>query len=415
MSQSFENLKTNIRSAIDTKNFVAAKRYSETMLLLYPGSAESYYLNARLKNENDVEPAQADALIAAERAVTIEPNNFTYNYYCGAIYLQYKLYELALPMLRKSTLMEPKAPLSQLCLAECYFEIGKGDRAVTHFRNALRLDETGLNRDMIRYKLAHCLVASGQSQAADALLKRLIKDKGEYYLPALSEVVVSSKEKLDSKIGKLVQAALIERVNSPPDQEILHIVMGRLYERAGNSEKAFEFWTKSREIAKTIKYNLRDHAAELTKAKALYTAELFEKTAGYADPSEAPVFIVGMPRTGTTLTEQIIAAHSQAIGVGELARWNKVRDHFERGFQIGNHVEQLVTNAKNGQLKFLAKELLHIFHVVADRQASRIVEKTPHNFGCLGYFHLICPRAKFIHIRRNPADTFISTDRKSVV
>ena len=332
-NRSFENFKSGIRAAIDGGDFVTAKRQSEMMLLLYPREAESHYLSARVKNENENKSEMPDALTAAERAVALDPSSFLYTYYCGALYLYFKLYELALPLLRKSTLMEPNAPRSQLELGECYFEIGKGELAAVHYRNALKLNKNGPDRDVARYKLAHCLVTSRQAQAADVLLKRLIKEKGKYYVPALSETVNVSKERLDSDTSKLVQAALLERADSPQDMEALHNAMGLLHENSGEYDKAFEHWTKSREIAKSISYNIRDHAVETANAKAFYVKELFDRTFTHADQTETPIFIIGMPRSGTTLTEQIIAAHSLATGIGELARWRKISDHFEAGFQ----------------------------------------------------------------------------------
>ena len=271
INQSFENLKVVIRAAIDGKDFIAAKRQSEMMLLLYPHAAESHYLSARVKNENEDKSHIQDALTDAERAVELDPKSFIYNYYCGALYFHFKLYEYAVPLLRKSTLMEPDAPLSQLALGECYFEIGKGDLAATHFRNALKLDKTGLNRDMIRYKLAHCLVTSGQAQSANALLKRLIKEKGLYYSQALSELISTSKDKLDSDNGRQVQSAIIHQKDSHADLEILHLALGRLYDNSSNFDKAFEHWAASREIAKSLESKISDHELETAKSKIFYT------------------------------------------------------------------------------------------------------------------------------------------------
>ena len=402
----FLNLQGKIKQAIDNNDFIVAAALSAQMLSQFPHVAEAHYLNARVKSESGDKAALPEALNSAERAVALEPNNFNYCYYCGSLYLEFRLYELALPLLRNSVRIEPNAAGSQLDLADCYFEIGKGDIAVAHYRAALKLESGSAKRDLIRSKLAHCLTTSGQKQEAALVLNRLIKDGGSSYVSALSELIISSKEKPDSPNGKRVQAALTKGGHAPEQMEILHLAMGRLFENAGDIDRAFEEWTTSREIAKSIKFGLTDHAKEFEQFQQFYTPELFERTKALAIQTEVPVFIAGMPRSGTTLTEQIVAAHSQAIGVGELARFNKLQSMMFDNYKNENPSERLIAS---GELTQHAAELLRIFRVVAGEDRPRIVEKTPHNFMTLGYFHMICPRARFIHIRRNPADTFIST------
>lgn len=402
----FSTLKTKIEMAIDGKDFILSASLSAKMLSIYPQVAEAHYLNARAKSESGDKAQQPDALSSAERAVALDPNNFRYCYYCGSLYLEFRLYEFALPLLRNSVRIEPNAALSQLDLADCYLEIGKGQLAVAHYRAALKLESSSVRRDMIRSKLAHCMVVSGQPQEAAVLLNRLIKDGGVYYESALSELIISGKEKPNSPAGERVRVAIANANNSPECLEVLHLAMGRLFENAGDYDRAFEAWTRSREIAKTINYALTNHATEFEQIRRFYTTEVFERTKALANQTEVPVFIAGMPRSGTTLTEQIVAAHSQAIGVGELARFNKLQSMMFLAYDSEDSVQRLIAS---GEVNQHAAELLRIFRVVAGEDRPRIVEKTPHNFTLLGYFHMICPNARFIHIRRNPADTFIST------
>ena len=404
----FENFKFEIRATIDRSHFILANILSLKMLAAFPNEAESHYLCARVKNENGNESEKSIALAFAERAVAIAPNDFNYNYYCGALYQQNRLYEFALPMLRKATSLEPKAPLAQLVLAECYLDLGKGDQAIVHFRAALKLNVGTNMQEMIRYKLAHCMVFNGQGADALVLLDRLLKDEGEYYVQALHDLVQIGKETPQSEIGQRVLSALAKNTNSSDELQKLDMTVGRLFENVKEYDKAFEHFAKSRENAKLEGLQIRDRNEIFNHAKAFYSADLFEKVAAYTSDTEVPVFVVGMPRSGTTLTEQIIAAHSEAAGVGEIARWDILEQAFLSGYRYRSDIERLVDNAKKGELNHYAKELLNIFHLIANHKKQRIVEKTPHNFSTLGYLHLICPRAKFIHIRRNPGDTFIS-------
>lgn len=404
----FESFKSEIRVAIDRSDFISANKMSVNMLAAFPNEAESHYLSARIKNESGIEAEKPNALSAAERAVAITPNDYNYNYYCGALYQQYRLYEYALPMLRKAASLEPKAPLAQLMLADCYLDVGKGDQAITHYRAALKLNTVSKKQELIRYNLAHCMVFSGQGSDALALLNRILKDKGEFYVQALYDLVQIGKETPESENGKRVLDALARSTNSTAELIKLHMAAGRLFENVNDYDKAFEHWSMSRDSAKSEGLQIRDRKEIFDRVKAFYSKDLFEKVAASTSDTEVPVFIVGMPRSGTTLTEQIIAAHTQGAGVGEIARWDLLEQALFSGYRNRSDIARLIENAKKGELKHYANELLNIFNLIGGDNKKRIVEKTPHNFSTLGYLHLICPKAKFIHIRRNPGDTFIS-------
>jgi hypothetical protein len=113
-----------------------------------------------------------------------------------------------------------------------------------------------------------------------------------------------------------------------------------------------------------------------------------------------------MPRSGTTLTEQIIAAHPKAAGVGELERIGRMRKGLSPGESTAQMLEalraggparvRLMTDSYLGLLKFLAPT------------AKRIVDKMPQNFLRLGFIALLFPNARIIHCQRHPADTFVS-------
>ena len=113
-----------------------------------------------------------------------------------------------------------------------------------------------------------------------------------------------------------------------------------------------------------------------------------------------------MPRSGTTLTEQIIAAHPKAAGVGELERIGRMRKGLSGGTSTAQMLEamraggpsrvRLMTDSYLGLLKFLAPA------------AKRVVDKMPQNFLRLGFIALLFPNARIVHCQRDPADTFVS-------
>ncbi len=151
---------------------------------------------------------------------------------------------------------------------------------------------------------------------------------------------------------------------------------------------------------------LREFNAQLNDNVKVLTKDVFKKFAGFGHESDKPIFIVGMPRSGTTLTEQIIASHSQAEGVGELDRMSRMAASFSsrNGMQ---EVLDKMTEVGAEQWKNAPQQYLNLIDALAP-DARHTVDKMPHNFMSLGFIYLCFPNAKFIHCRRNPLDNFIS-------
>jgi hypothetical protein len=118
-----------------------------------------------------------------------------------------------------------------------------------------------------------------------------------------------------------------------------------------------------------------------------------------ASASDRPLFIVGMPRSGTSLTEQIIASHPAAFGAGELRFWSNVGKQFKREVLMADFDEPFLTNVAADCLLDLANY---------STEALRVVDKMPGNVKFVGLIHAVFPNARILHTRRNPIDTCLS-------
>jgi hypothetical protein len=124
-----------------------------------------------------------------------------------------------------------------------------------------------------------------------------------------------------------------------------------------------------------------------------------DRAARDACSSDRPVFIVGMPRSGTTLAEQILASHPEVFGAGELPFWNSAAGVYARARDGGED--------EGGVLNRLAQEYLSLLATLSPR-TRRVVDKMPANFLYLGLIHAVFPQAKIIHLWRHPIDTCLS-------
>lgn len=372
----------------------------------FPGNAAAQYLCAETLLRAELHSA---ALKPAERACELDGGNFQYMYLCGLLYNHFRLYEYALPYLKKSVSIEPRASQSQFELGFCYFELKLGERALPHFRQALKLLPPEELKDEIRMHLANCLQVSNQQNEAIPILKRLIteseKNRARAFLLLAEIESPKPGNAIESKILKHLESGTF----SNHDNRVLWLAIGRIKLNGGKHGDAFQAWENAAECSKRDGWQTRSYQQEFANITSFYCDNLFQQCARYGHESSAPIFIAGMPRSGTTLTEQIIAAHSQADGVGELARAKSLDDAFRNDYRMPNHVQAIFDNARNGELRVRAEDTLLVFKNILGAIKKRVVEKLPHNFIYAGYQSLLFPHSKFIHLRRHPADSFIST------
>src|SRR5690606_25946550 len=138
--------------------------------------------------------------------------------------------------------------------------------------------------------------------------------------------------------------------------------------------------------------------------RSLYTADYLASRSGEGDVTSEPIFIVGMPRSGSTLLEQIVSSHSKLVGMGERPYISTIARRL--GYGSPHHAET-TRNLPPHILREIAKGYMSLARTAADR-SGRTVDKFLHNFLHVGLIRLLFPRAKILHARRNPMDCCFS-------
>lgn len=316
-----------------------------------------------------------------------------------------------LPLAEKCTLkaieLNGTKPEFYDSLGSIYVEMGESEKAAEFFDKAL-----AMNPDLSSALLGkgNLLVELGQSEEAEKLLLRAREDNTDHSRLAANFGLVQlhKVKKDDQSMVELLEAySRVEEL--PPSQvEYLHFALGKCYDDIKEPAIAFEHYQKGCQLKRNrISYNADDQTRFFDHLIKLFDKPMLKSLRQFANTSDFPIFVLGMPRSGTTLTEQIIASHSKVFGAGELR-------HF---IELSN----MSVNTPSGpvfypdNLKLLSDEqLASIGPKYVERlrkysaDAEHVTDKMPGNFVNLGLIHALLPNAKIIHIERNPFDNCLS-------
>jgi tetratricopeptide (TPR) repeat protein len=203
----------------------------------------------------------------------------------------------------------------------------------------------------------------------------------------------------------MLQAQLARTDLSTDDRLHFEFALGKALEDAERWEESFRHYAEGNRLRRTqIEYDADENARHVRRSKATLTRELFAARAGQGCLSPDPIFVVGLPRSGSTLVEQILSSHSLVEGTMELpdvlsiARSLTVRTAESPG---GRYPEVLAT-LPSDRLRALGEEYLARTRVQRKSGAPFFIDKMPNNFAHVGLIHLMLPNAKIVDARRHP-------------
>jgi hypothetical protein len=186
------------------------------------------------------------------------------------------------------------------------------------------------------------------------------------------------------------------------DRIELHFALGKAFDDIGDVERAFEHLRRGNSLKRShILYDEGASFAEIERIRDVFSAKLLRQCAGSGDPSQRPVFVVGMLRSGTTLIDQILASHPHVFGVGESSAM-----HRQATMLAGPYPDALPDLDPSVWARLGAGYLQEVGARAPD--VLRIVDKMPSNFLLVGLIHLALPNARIVHAVRDPLDTCLS-------
>ena len=252
--------------------------------------------------------------------------------------------------------------------------------------------------------LGHALKTAGQNAASIDAYRRCIE-----LTPRFGEVwwsLANLKTYRFSSEDIATMRAQLERTDLTNDDRFhFDFALGKALEDAGEYEESFVAYARGNALRrKLVRHNAEDNEAHVTRSKKLFTPEFFAARQGVGSPAPDPIFVVGLPRAGSTLIEQILATHSQVEGTQELPDVTMIARI------IGRRTTRAEGSAYPRALeKFSADELRafgeqYLAQTRIQRKTARpfFIDKMPNNFAHVGLIHLMLPNAKIVDARRHP-------------
>ena len=411
-----------------------AVRHYRRMLELRPDMAEAHNNlgNALLSMKR-----YEEAAISYRRALALRPDApGAHANLANALHALGRPRE-ALIHCRRALELQPESAEAELLAGNALFDLGSLDEAAASFARALDLKPDYTEAHIAAGKVLRqigrmveaeescrrALQLAADSSDALALLGEIQADRGRFdeaeqlfrraiaITPDRPEAWagLARYRKMQPDAGWLAATQGLLGTPMALGQEInLRYALGKYFDDVQDFDNAFSSYRLANELKKrsALKYDGARLARRVDQIIELYDAEWLRSALAQGNESPRPLFIVGMPRSGTTLTEQILASHPQAFGCGELRFWHSACVDYETSEQRGKS-STLRGAEVRGVIAASAERYLSLLAGFST-DASRAIDKMPANFMNLGLIHAALPHARILHMQRNPLDTGLS-------
>jgi tetratricopeptide (TPR) repeat protein len=358
-----------------------------------PDYADAYFrLGIALEKQGDIR----GAIVAYDNATNLRPSLAEAWFRAGALVFDLGHRNEAIACFRRAATAGGKTTFGRLGKARALLTEERNEEAEQVLRQSLALDrENAMAHDL----LGNLLSEFGRFDEARECFQRAISIApqlaGSYYDLVRCRPLTGG----DSGLLQEMQAALGTPGLEAAQKLRLHLAIGKAAEDLGDYALAMTHFDAADAVRRGFaSFDSAAFSVEIDRMISLFTPEFIARSMETGNSDATPVLIVGMPRSGTTLVEQIISMHPEVGACGELNFWN------ERG------AAWYGAGAAGMKSPFLAKaaaDYLGVLRTIVPT-AARVTDKMPFNFLWAGLIHLAFPRAVFIHCSRTAADTALS-------
>ena len=310
----------------------------------------------------------------------------------------------ARPLLERLAALKPGTASVLYALADTQNKLSDVDAAIKTYQQALKLapDDT-----RIRLGLGDAYESNGKFPQARMQYSAILRREPDSALALARLLQLRDGNPEQEQVERAKQLA--ESDATREDGRIrLNIALGYYHDRQKQFDQAFDYLKRGYDVlAKREPFDSDGYTRAIDAILKELTGDFFAAAADSGIESQRPIFVVGMPRSGTTLTEQILASHSKVAAGGELSSLLKVSYQTQDLSATGEPYPRGLKTVDQSGLAGMARRYLEDLNKVSE-SASRVTDKLPFNFMHLGIVALLFPNARIIHCRRHPLDNCLS-------
>ena len=342
-----------------------------------------------------------EAIIHISRAVEIKPEKSTYHYTLASCYQAIADADSLVFHYGRALELNPAMVECYINLGHHYAVFGDIDKALDYFNKALSLNAG--SGSALSGK-AGILLRTGEREEAYSIVRDLI-DKGE-----VTPTALQAYSQLSSDFGESQEVInLSEKMLKKPgiagiDRSILGFTLGKMYEKGKDYNRAFDSYKLANE-ASYGKFNREDYKRYIDNIIATYSEEAIHEMPLASTVDERPIFILGMPRSGTSLVEQLLSQHSKVYAAGELVVLNDIKNLISKDVKGAVYPMAVASLTSENLDKYQKIYSDYIGHLSS---SEFITDKMPTNFLYIGLISQLFPQAKILHCSRDPRDTCLS-------
>ena len=378
-----------------------------------PAAAEKIYRQILTQDPDNVEALRLLATVAAsqrhfgdaeiflQRAVDCAPEFIRARADLVSVQLERDKFDEAIKNAKRLVQLDKALPDSYLLLGNAYGSAGRYEEAIPAYEKTLELEPT--HRGAFS-GLGNMLKTVGHYEDAVAAYKAGIREHPDFAEAYWSLANLKTYRFEESEVAAM--EALLDRKGLSAESLVqLCNALGLESEIKCDYERAFEYFArgnaKRRQSERYDPVEIEDYHDRVID---VFSGTFLAQHNGYGDPDGAPIFIVGLPRSGSTLIEQILASHSHVEGTHELSDLGRVTEKITKSLKIRK-------GAARSSLQLDASALAELGALYVSRTRrhragrARFVDKNPNNFAHIGWLQLILPNAKVIDARRHPLDS----------
>ena len=379
--------------------FIEAERFYQMVLQRAPDMPEANNLMGTIALEAKDYGAAAEYF---EKAVKGNPRDPSIRHNFASALISLHDFHTAITHLRKALDLKPGQVESLALMAMCYNRLSKSAEALPFTQKALRMAPENAEA---RIAQADALINLGRMPEAELLLNATIAQK--LAIPrSYQSLATTRKFSADAPEIEAVRRELLDPIYDENQRAPLHFAAAKMFNDAKLYDDAMEHYLKAK-APTASNFDITTYERYVEHLIALFNPFFFSARRNFGDPSQKPVFILGMPRSGTTLTEQIISSHAQVVGAGELGEMSSIARSIGDNPRLPERFARNVSSMTQADSVAMAQRYLK-FIARTSHSAARITDKMPHNFENVGLIALLFPNATIIHCKRDAIDNCVS-------